>query len=650
MLAILLFLFLFRLFSSPILATSQAVIINQARGNENCCQPGSVDLLEQQIKAQIDNQLPAYFALRYDALTDPIFLNQIKKAHATYPELIKPAVLIEIIPSLAHAADVSYQAKPQNSHQAQHIFTLGYSPEDRKKLLDQLFKKFHQQLGIYPDLTVAWMIDTNSLNYLQDQYQIKAHLITREQWGTDTYHLYGGPPHYPYPASRSWAFVPNYQASDPLLILRQTITDPANNYGNTTSSFTSQPNDYLNAGKNLSYFKHLLNQALFNQPHTGFALLGLENSMEEKYQQEFLLQLEYLKKLYQTNQVTFPTLSNLLSTWQKTPITTYQADQASWVTTPNYRVRLLTKDNQTLITDLRLYHPQLQDPYTNYQAIKEGYWITPYLLDGSLNQKQEKTKRSVWLKLFGPPAASSSLTKAQPDLNNQTTALVIPANPTFNQDSIVFNNANINQFKYQDLNSTNHPIKFSKSKQSLSLTWNSNNQVSHQLQVTCKQNQCVIKFQLDPDTFNLARQFQYPFLFPERKPRPTDPKNTVLYVHNRYAIANRNPVRVIFIPKDKFGLPITPEEETSFETSPLVSFSNQQDQSSQIIDLTSPTPISTKLTVKLGNQTLKTTTVFLAPNCKTNPSYCLTHPRQTLWYLKAILHDKIRKNLFGETQ
>ena len=649
MLAILLFLSFFKLFSTPAHASSQAIIINQVRGEESCCQPGSLKNLKQQIQLHQQLNIPAHFLVRYDTLNNPSFVANLKNTNL--------GILVEITPSLAQDAGVNYLATSQNSHQAQHAFTIGYSPKDRIKLVDQLFTRFYQRFNFYPQFSGGWMIDTPTLNHLQDKYQIKAHLITREQWGTDTYHLYGGPPHYPYPASRSWLFMPDYQNPSPVLILRQTITDPLYNYGDTTSSFTSQPNDYLNAGKNIDYFKHLLNQALFNQPHTGFALLGLENSMEEKYQQEFKLQLEYLKKLHQNNQVIFPSLNDLAKTWTNLPITTYTNGQATWVTTPNYRVRIITKNNQTLITDLRLYHPQLQDPYTNYQAVKEGYWITPYLIDGSLNQQQEKITRSFWLKLFGPPPSPPSFTKPHSDLLNQTTALTIPQNPIFNQDSIVFNHANINQFKYQNLNPPNHPIHFNELNNGFSLSWKLDQKTSHQLKANCQDSQCTISFNLDPSLTTLAYKQQYPFLFPERKPRPVDQKNTVLYVHNRYAIANRNPVRVIFIPKDKFGLPIIPEEEekVDFVTTPLVTTSNQQDQSNQIIDLTSNQPVSTQLTITFqpkADQPLaeKSTTVFFAPNCKQNLKYCLLHPRQALWYTKAIIHDKIRLNFFGEQQ
>ncbi|MFZ2202254.1 MAG: hypothetical protein WAV56_02545, partial [Microgenomates group bacterium] len=122
----------------------------------------------------------------------------------------------------------------------------------------------------------------------------------------------------------------------------------------------------------------------------------------------------------------------------------------------------------------------------------------------------------------------------------------------------------------------------------------------------------------------------------------------------RYAVAGRNPVRLILIPKDKFGLPVLAEESVSLETKPSISVSNQTangiDRFDQIIDLNADTPISVMLRIKIGEGLIKSERVFFAPNCKSRLAYCLVHPRAALWYLKAVLHDKIRQKFFNEKQ
>jgi hypothetical protein len=48
-----------------------------------------------------------------------------------------------------------------------------------------------------------------------------------------------------------------------------------------------------------------------------------------------------------------------------------------------YRMRVIKNGTETAITDIRVYSPQLTDPYNNTVAKHEGYWIVPFLLDGS---------------------------------------------------------------------------------------------------------------------------------------------------------------------------------------------------------------------------------------------------------------------------
>ena len=187
-----------------------------------------------------------------------------------------------------------------------------------QKIADYLFATFFEKFSYYPAVTSAWMIDTETLNYIHKEYGVKIQQITREQYGTDSYTLYGGPPHYPYPASKNWLFVPDYENNDPVLIVRQTVTDPLFNYGDNTSTFTSQPNDYMKNKKTFDYFKSLLDQAIDQSDNqTGFAMLGLENSMEDKFQQEYIAQLELLGKRNSEGLVKFVIVDEMVSFWKQ---------------------------------------------------------------------------------------------------------------------------------------------------------------------------------------------------------------------------------------------------------------------------------------------------------------------------------------------
>jgi hypothetical protein len=410
----------------------QVVFINQVRGEE-CCSIGSLENLQIQVGTFEKYQIPSFFALRYDVLINKNYIDYLKKEIDKFPNIINLSLLIEITPQLAKDSGVQYHDTIDHWFEAQNVFAIGYKKEDRKKIIDHLLKTFKDQFGYYPSLTSAWLIDTDSLNYLHEKYGVVVDQITREQWGIDTYTLYGGPPHYPYPASHNWAFIPDFMNKNPLLIVRQTVTDPLYNYGETKKSYTSQPNDYMNAGLNFHYFKKLVNQALFEQKTTGFALLGLENTNELKYQEEYLKQIEYINEL--KDRIIFPNLKQLSDFWIQQKTTSYRGKdlinnssiQAEFITTPDNRIRQIKSNGKTYTTDYRYYDAGLTDPYNDYVAKKYGFWIVPFALDYSHTYKLES--------IF--PETKSDLT-----VNNQTELKINKIDPAF------FNKTRLENYPY----------------------------------------------------------------------------------------------------------------------------------------------------------------------------------------------------------
>ncbi|MBD3279638.1 MAG: hypothetical protein GF390_02915 [Candidatus Pacebacteria bacterium] len=669
---------------------AQVLIINQVRGQE-CCDAGSLAKLKLQVEALIKHNLPGFFSLRYDVLQDPVWVNYLQQLKKQHPQLINYGLLIEITPELAQAAGVEYQGNEHNWYEAQHVFTLGYEPAVRQQLLDTLFKAYFTKFDQYPQFTTAWMIDTPSLNYLVDKYQVQVHQITREQWGVDSYSLDGGPAHYPYLASQQWLFVPDYQAANQALIVRQTLTDPLENYGDTSSAFTSQPNDYSGDGKGFGYFKKLLNQAIDQPLQPGFALIGLENSMADNYQQVYLEQLAYLAELKAQQRVSFPSLSALKSFWSHQPITVYAGKQLTtgpeqrvyWVTTPNYRVRLRFNQDQVFIDDLRVYDSDFVDPYSQYQAVSKGHWVVSYLIAGSLWYEQPQTERNLVLKLFGPPElvalppepqqdtgehqfsrlklppaqSSSSLAVQQHD---QTVELSYQQKNeqkltiTFGLTQFKLSPLDITSVDYQAFLPANHPLVHQQNHHSLTLKWLVNDQASHQGQLECQQQSCQFSFTTQPELLVTARETQYPFIFPEQKTRELSQENTILYVHNQYAIAGRNPVRVVLVPYDVYGFVTSLSAAPTVELSPSVAvmsdWKKAQHQSIQYLDFSHNQPQKTQLTVILPGGLTKKATIYFAPNCKQDKAYCLRHPVQAWWYLKTVFWDKVRLKYFGEKQ
>lgn len=775
-------------------STEQRILfLNQVRGEE-CCDPGHLEHLQLQLSTFQKHQLPANFAIRYDALTDSRYISLIKNFQTGLRSPTSDlGIFLEITPSLAKASGVQYNTNEQVSrpslegrtpslrnedmaggvenkedlskwYEAQHVYPLGYSLEDRKKLVDTAFAEFRKQFGTTPSFTVGWIVDTPTLNYIREKYGVTVHQITREQWGTDSYTLDGGPVHYPYLGNKNWSFLPSTDqptTDQSTLILRQTISDPLFNYGDSTSAFTSQPNDYSRDGKDFDYYKKLLDQVLSqstgsslslgenpgnpgsegnepanlptNQPINQYsiAILGLENSMAEEYQQEYVRQIEYVASLLRERPPNPPTSgmaseeneptnrSDLLTTslqvqtipqfdseyrqkWATQQITAIKGEdliygsnnETIWINAPNYRVRVLKKENQLVISDLRLYNQEWKDPYTEYSAQNLGFWVAPFLIAGNrfyqpttnhpinrLTKIKDKVKEQILPEYKNRPP---ELLEIKNDLNTDPTGIYLPSlegrtSSQRNEDTrggvqlarqpdssiqLTYtdqNNQPVTLTFYPDhfeLQSTDQPTTDQLTTDQLpfiqansnSIQWkDKDEQVFLELKIDCTKTEqlttCVFRPSSDSNLFSSVSQQFYPYLFPEVIDRPLDNQQTILYAHNQYAIAGRNPVRFVLIPKDEQGYATTQQVEPNISTEPKVLDISIQDQQSNgviFMDVIENRVGKYEVKVKVGDQIEKTETIYFAPDCKVEKWRCLRNPQYGIWYLMSNFYAKLR--------
>ncbi|MFH0773831.1 MAG: hypothetical protein V1922_05990 [bacterium] len=362
---------------------AEIVFINQVRGLE-CCQKGSLEFTRQQLELFKKYKFAATFVLRYDALIDNAFINLFKSYAKNRFDY---GIFFEITPRLAKDAGVAYKGSQERWYRASYAYLVGYSQEDRKKLIDTVMTQFKREFGSYPKTTSGWMIDTFSANYLSNTYGVTTHEITREQWGTDGYALYGGSVPSLYNPSKEWVFIPAQSTTDslPLRILRQTVSDPVRNYGDLTSGYTSQPNDYGRT-KSFDYFKHLLGQV--EQSSQPIAILGLENSLEKKYQDIYEKQIAYVGRVIDKNNIIFPREIGNIKKQNFVFGTDFENKKYSayWIQTTGYRARIIVKDDYVQLTDLRIYAETMKDPYfSTPSGEKTAFWEAPYVFDSSKN-------------------------------------------------------------------------------------------------------------------------------------------------------------------------------------------------------------------------------------------------------------------------
>src|ERR1035441_8369248 len=71
-------------------------------------------------------------------------------------------------------------------------FSPGYTPEERRKLVDVYMADFKGIFGYYPRTAGSWFIDEVTLAYMAEHYGIVASCNCKDQVGTDGYTLWGG--------------------------------------------------------------------------------------------------------------------------------------------------------------------------------------------------------------------------------------------------------------------------------------------------------------------------------------------------------------------------------------------------------------------------------------------------------------------------
>lgn len=648
------------LFPNLILGDSRphyTLIINQVRGQE-CCDKGSVENLKNQLDALDQLQLSANFAVRYDALIDENFsalLQQQKRSLL--------GGLLEITPGLAHAAGVNYKGTEDSWYEAQNIFLIGYSLDERQRLIDAFMNKFKTYFGEYPSFTTAWMIDARSLKYLKETYGVVLHQITREQFGTDSYTLYGGPIHYPYWPSENWALIPSKQSLSMPLIVRQTIMDPVYSYGDTSNSYTSQPNDYFSRGVNIEYFKHLFLQAHNQKQDYTFALIGLENSMGEEFQKEYVEQLAIVKDWLgqgEQNVLVAPSaLVNFLKT-QKDNFSVYDGksqnapnEQAFWITTDNYRTRVRLSEGKLFISDLRLYSSDFKDPYLDKSAGLLGWWIVPFVLDGSRYFLQQDSKLIQNLR--------NDYLKGR-DMNYS-----IPTNITIAEQispeefQVEKSDSSLTLRIKRQVIARFEKGRFYLAKSESKLANSATNYILRSLQYYSKEGNALWGFEAKDgfyypfvlgDSLNKERQDRPALNFPQLEDRVLDIKLSELFVNNKYALVGRNPVRLILFPRDQDGNPVLISAKPKVEsTKALGSISIIKPNSANgmiFIDLTNNQPLQAEILLTINGFESKTK-VYFAPDCKKTLIYCFTHPVQAWWYVRTKFDDLGRERSRQQT-
>lgn len=207
-------------------------IINFIRGVEP--RDDKLDLFEpinEQLKQILTYKLPATFLLQYDAMLQKQYINLLKPVIG---EQIEVGLWLEIVKPLTKKAEIPWRGRDGFSWDwhSNVGFSVGYTVDERKKLIDIAMADFKEIFGFYPKSVGSWMIDIQTLTYLKEKYNIKASCNCRDQWGTDGYTLWGGYYNGAYYPSKENVFSPaqTKEMQLDLPVFRMLGSDPVDQY------------------------------------------------------------------------------------------------------------------------------------------------------------------------------------------------------------------------------------------------------------------------------------------------------------------------------------------------------------------------------------------------------------------------------------
>ncbi len=355
------------------------------------------------------------FLLQYDALCDERYVKLFKENTNDKTEL---GIWLEIVEPMTSACGLPYESE-HNWKWDWHIIPglpMGYNPEERRLLVDETMRKFKEVFGYFPKTVGGWLIDTFTMNYFAENYEIDAFCICRDQVNTDAYTLIGGYFNGAYYPSKNNIFTPAQTSKEQVNapVFRLLGPCPIHNYDGEKFLSKSQKgfgNVYSlepvwGMGKNKACVEWMY-KTYFENESLGFSALqlGQENSFCESdfipaLRTQLELACEYVKEGKAVFKKYCDTGKYFKEKYTQTPATSVvatdnwnEADtQSVYYQSKDYVANIFRNDKEIFIRALYLFDEKIEDYYTHekctrFDAIYENLPIVDTVIWQKNNQE-----------------------------------------------------------------------------------------------------------------------------------------------------------------------------------------------------------------------------------------------------------------------
>ena len=343
------------------------------------------------------------FLLQYDTVCDADFVSLFNSEATERTEL---GLWYEIVEPLTSACGIPYRSE-KGWKWDWHIipgYSMAYSPAQRELLIDEAMRKFKEVFGYYPKTVGGWVIDTHTLNYLSENYDISATAICRDQANTDAYTLLGGYFNGAYYPSKNNIFTPaqSADAQTDVPVFRLLGPCPIHNYDNNKYSsdefksigrrsacFTLEPCWYMGTKGEIVRWMF---DSFYSEESLGFAYsqIGQENSFLKVKEQVLDGTKMQIEQLIARGDVEFKKMGDTGEAFKalypkETPATSVVAlnnfdttdVQSVYYDCKNYTANLFRFEDKIFFRSLFLFDERIKDLYlentcTTFDAVYEN--------------------------------------------------------------------------------------------------------------------------------------------------------------------------------------------------------------------------------------------------------------------------------------
>ena len=376
-------------------------LINFARG----CEPrdASIDLvgtMREELELAKQYGLKTTILFQYDALVQKEF-RDVASEYAK-DGMVEIGMWLELVRTCTIKGGAEWTGRDQEwDWGARQCNLIGHTPERRKKILDECMRAFCEYYGRYPAVVGAWALDTVSLSYLKEKYGVEGACICKEQFGTDSYTLWGGYYAGGYYPSKNNVFCPAQSLENQLdlPVFRMLGSDPIYQYdycldlqeGPTIQKVvTLEPvqTEYSYGGCDKNWVNWFLKEN-YNENALGYtyAQAGQENSFGWRLIADGLTyQVQQIAKLQKEGKIECLTFGETVKwfkeKYKQTPATSLLAEtdwknegrKTYWYENKNYRINVMKDEESVWIRDMFLFDETYPERYLT-EVLDKDYFV-----------------------------------------------------------------------------------------------------------------------------------------------------------------------------------------------------------------------------------------------------------------------------------